>query len=155
MVCIYGVYLWCVSMVCIYGVYLWCVSMVCIYGVYLCCVSMLCIYAVYRCILPIPQTTNSRQKLMTLSLMSPYSPLAIIDASCTSGSFTLEIYYSNFIARHLYALKYLMYRKISYCPAPLPLPRYRSHEWVYKKKMHITNDVIAEFIALAARLTNG
>jgi len=32
---------------------------------------------------------------------------AIIDSSCTSGTSTLETYYSIFIARQLYAQKYL------------------------------------------------
>jgi len=37
------------------------------------------------------------------------SPLAIIDSSCTSGTSTLDTYYSNFIARQLYAQKCLKY----------------------------------------------
>jgi len=37
---------------------------------------------------------------------------AIIDSSGTSGTSTLETYYSNFIARQLYAQKCLKYRKI-------------------------------------------
>jgi len=42
-------------------------------------------------------------------------PFAIIDPSCTSGTFMLETYYSNVIARQLYAQKCLKYRKIQYC----------------------------------------
>jgi len=40
------------------------------------------------------------------------APLAIIDSSCTSGTSTLETHDSNFIARQLYAQKYLKYRTI-------------------------------------------
>jgi len=35
-------------------------------------------------------------------------------SSCTSDTATLETYYSNFIARQLYAQKYLKYTKIKY-----------------------------------------
>jgi len=37
---------------------------------------------------------------------------AIIDSSCTSGTSTLETYFSNVIARQLYAQKCLKYRKV-------------------------------------------
>jgi len=39
---------------------------------------------------------------------------AIIYSSCTSGTSTLATYYSNFMARHLYAQKCLKYRKMQY-----------------------------------------
>jgi len=41
---------------------------------------------------------------------------AIIDSSCTSGTSTLETYYSNCISMLLYAQKCLRYRKIQYWP---------------------------------------
>jgi len=40
--------------------------------------------------------------------------VACIDTSCDSGTSTLETYYSNFIARQLYAQKCLKYRKSQY-----------------------------------------
>jgi len=42
------------------------------------------------------------------------TPVAIIDSACDSGTSTLVTYYSNFIARQLYAQKCMKYRKIQY-----------------------------------------
>jgi len=41
-------------------------------------------------------------------------PVAILNSFCTSATSTLETYYSNFIARQLYAQKCLKYNKIQY-----------------------------------------
>jgi len=40
--------------------------------------------------------------------------VACIETSCDSSTFTFETYYSNFIARQLYAQKYLKYKKRQY-----------------------------------------
>jgi len=49
-----------------------------------------------------------------------WATLACIDTSCDMGTFTLETYYSSFIARQLYTQKCLKYMKShDYIGAPL------------------------------------
>jgi len=49
-----------------------------------------------------------------ITVRSSFTPVAIIDSPYTSGTSTLETDYSNFIARQLYAQKWLEYRNIQY-----------------------------------------
>jgi len=61
------------------------------------------------------------------TLVNPVNPpLVTIDCSCTSGTSTLETYYSNFIARQLYAQKCQKCRKIQNWPLPPPGSKFKA-----------------------------
>jgi len=46
---------------------------------------------------------NYIQKMVDIGVVADGLQVACIDTSCDSGTSTLETYYSNFIARQLYA----------------------------------------------------
>jgi len=68
-------------------------------------------------------TPHRRRRRWTPPLPTQQQP-PIIDSSCTSGTYTPETSYSNFIFRQLYAQKCLKYRRIQYWPPELICQRY-------------------------------